>query len=116
MTHILTLNPKLWHSKFATQDCPHTQICSTPLIVLPNAWNNCLELGPLTRLSASCPCHQKMEMSCSRQLLLDGTLVIVGMFSMLVVLALVLVLVLVLFRVVVVAVVVVVVVVLRLCF
>lgn len=78
MTHMLTLIPELLHSEFATQECPRTQIYSMPLIVLPKEWSNCLELGPLTQLSTSCPCHQKMQMSCSRQLLLDGTLVIDG--------------------------------------
>ena len=75
---MLTLIPELFHSEFATQECQHTQIYSMPLIVLPKEWSNCLELGPLTQLSTSCPCHQKMRMSCSRQLLLDGTLVIDG--------------------------------------
>lgn len=91
MTHMLTLIPELLHSEFATQECPRTQIYSMPLIVLPKEWNNCLELGPLTQLSTSCPCRQKMQMSCSRQLLLDGPLVIDGMFSMCFVLVLVLV-------------------------
>ena len=75
---MFTLIPELLHSEFATQECLHTQIYSMPLIVLPKEWSNCLELGPLTQLSTSCPCHQKMQMSCSRQFLLDGTLVIDG--------------------------------------
>ena len=75
---MFTLIPELLRSEFATQECLHTQIYSMPLIVLPKEWSNCLELGPLTQLSTSCPCHQKMQMSCSRQLPLDGTLVIDG--------------------------------------